>query len=378
MSTVRRKILHVYKDYYPPVYGGIERSLGALARGARDSGFDVSVLVANRGSAPTQEQRIGGISVIRVKKWGRFQSAPICPTFPFWFRKLARRADILHFHCPNPTGEISYLLSGIKKKVVVSYYSDIVRQRRALRYYRFFLETFLRRADVICPLTENYILGSAYLRPLAHKCRPIALGVDVAQFAKEPPPEHVRRIYDQYGENIILFLGVFRHYKGIRELICAASELQGASLVMIGEGPLFVAARGWGREKALARHVFLLGELSDEEARAYLHACKFLVLPSTNRAEAFGLVLLEAMACGKPVISTELGTGTSYVNQHGRTGLVIPPRDVEALGAAMRDLLEKDGLRCRMGEEARRRVQQHFSLGKMIGEYISLYEQLLR
>jgi rhamnosyl/mannosyltransferase len=170
---------------------------------------------------------------------------------------------------------------------------------------------------------------------------------------------------------------MFRHYKGIHELLQAVRKVPNTPLVMIGEGLLYERARKWVGEMGLEGRVFLLGRRSDEEVRLHLHACLFLVLPSTNRAEAFGLALLEAMACGKPVISTELGTGTSVVNLNGRTGLVVPPGDVEALRLALNALVTDRGLRERMGEEARRRVAEEFCQEKMIRQYLRVYEELL-
>jgi rhamnosyl/mannosyltransferase len=176
----------------------------------------------------------------------------------------------------------------------------------------------------------------------------------------------------------VLFVGRLRHYKGVDVLIDAAARLpEPAHFLIVGVGPLAAALQHQAQRNGVADRVHFLGELSDEAVTALYHAADVFVLPSTNRAETFGIVQLEAMACGLPVICTELGTGTSYVNQHGVTGLVVPPQNSEALAAALRQLLEHPEQRRAFGAAGRRRVEQAFTREEMLRRTLAFYEEAL-
>lgn len=369
------KVLQIYKDYYPPVKGGIEGHINLLARGLKRRGIEVEALVSNTG--PRLERlNIEGIPVTRVPEFGRITSAPLNPNLSLWLRRLGRDADILHFHFPNPTAEISYLLSGLDRKVVVTYHSDIVRQARLGFFYSPFLRRFLDKAQAIIATSPNYIRSSEVLESFQHKCRVIPLGIDPARFTCGPQEaEEVAALRERYGPGFLLFVGRFRYYKGLHVLIEALKEVE-ARLVLIGGGPLAGELRRQVAVSGLEEKVFFPGELPDREVVTHLHACDLFVLPSILRSEAFGIVLLEAMACGKPVISTELGTGTSFVNQHKETGLVVPPNDTAALAEAVNFLLAYPEIRDKYGQEGRERVNRHFSSEAMVDDIVRTYGQL--
>ncbi len=369
------KILQVYKDYYPPVKGGIEGHLNLLSEGLRRYGMDVEVLVSNT-RASLEHINVNGIPVTKVPQLGRFASAPLNATFPFWLQKLGKTADIIHFHFPNPTAELSSLFPGLTNNVVVTYHSDIVKQKRLKEVYSPFLVRFLKKSRAIIATSRNYVHSSHVLSQFEHKCRVIPLGIDIEKFRypqeKRSEIEAIRR---QYGP-FVLFIGRFRYYKGLHVMIEAMRRIHGR-LLLIGTGPLERELRRQTREAGLSQKVFFLGELSDFEMIRYLHACEVFVLPSIQRSEAFGIVQLEAMACGKPVVCTELNTGTSFVNQHGRTGLVVVPGNVESLVEAVNRLMDQPELRRQYGQAGYRRVSTHFSVERMIGEVVSLYWEIL-
>ena len=325
------RVLQIYKDFDPPVKGGIEGHLNLLARGIKQRGIDVSVLVSNTKPFLKTES-IDGISIFKVPQLTRLSSAPINPTLFWWFRKLADQFDIFHFHLPNPTAVVSYLLAGLRKKVVVTYHSDIVRQKQLAKLYSPFSKYFLDRADVIIATSPKYIQSSKILNCYKSKCRVVPLGIDTTRFNRNSEfgllAENMRR---RRGSRLILFVGKFRYYKGLEILIEAMKKVDG-HLLLVGSGKQERRLKAQTSAAGLGHKVSFLGEVSDDEVVVYLKSCDVLVLPSNLRSEAFGIVQLEAMACGKPVISTELETGTSYVNVHGETGLVVPPNNATALG----------------------------------------------
>ena len=368
------RVLQVYKDYYPPVKGGIEGHINLLACGLRERCIDVEVLVSN--TRPSLERGlVEGIRVTKVPELGRLASAPINVTFPYWLKKLGRDADVLHFHFPNPTAELSYLISRLNGKVVVTYHSDIIRQARLRLLYTPFLTKFLESTQTIVATSPNYVRSSPVLTRFRKKCRIVPLGIDLSKFTIWPEDAPmVASIRRAYGSRIVLFIGRFRYYKGIHVLVEAMNWVKG-KLLLIGAGPLETELRAQASASKAGQKIVFLGEVSDTEKVAYLRTCDLLVLPSILRSEAFGIVLLEAMACAKPVISTELGTGTSFVNQHLKTGIVVPPGDVQAMAHAINHLLAKPELREKYGTAGRERVEQCFAKDKMLDSIIKIYQE---
>ncbi|NQU13898.1 MAG: glycosyltransferase [Desulfobacteraceae bacterium] len=371
------KVLQVYKDYYPPVIGGVEGHINLLANGLRERGVKVEVLVSN--TRPRAETEIiNGIRITKAPELGRFASAPLNVTFHNWLKKLGKEVDILHFHFPNPTGEISSLLARLDKKIVVTYHSDIIRQAKLARVYSPLLRQFLGSSKTIIATSPNYVQSSTVLAQFRDKCTVIPFGIDLTRF--EPRPDRVREVAAKrqiYGPSMILFIGRFRYYKGLYALIGAMKKVCG-KLVLIGSGPMEAELKNQvAADSELQKKIFFLGELSDQEVVTHLQACDIFVLPSIVRSEAFGIVLLEAMACNKPLVSTELGTGTSFVNQHKETGLVVPPNNVEALAGAINYLLANPDVREKYGKAARQRVEKYFNKEKMIEDVIRTYQEAL-
>ena len=370
------RVLLIYKDYYPPVMGGIEGYLNLLAHGLNSLGIQVEVLVSSTNST-LQSEIIDGISVTKVPQIGRFNSAPLNLSLPYWIRKKAKTADIMHFQFPNPTAELSYLISGLKGNVVVTYHSDIVRQKIGATLLAPLLKSFFKRARAVMVTSPNYLKSSPLLQQFKEKCSIAPLGIDVGEFEINTDIEaKIADIHNRIGSPMILFVGKFRYYKGISVLIQAAANLD-CKIVLIGSGPLEKEIREQVERERLGHKVFFLGEVSDNDKIAYLHACDIFVLPSIYRSEAFGIAQLEAMSCSKPVICTELGTGTSFVNQHEKTGLVIPPNDVDALVASVQYLLDNPALRQQYGKAGHDRVHQNFSKEKMISNVVAVYQNVM-
>lgn len=365
------RVTHIYKDSYPPLHGGIEQHIHTLVHQLKWS-LAPEVLVSG---AAFSWRLDGGVPIRSVGAWGRFQGAPISPTLPYSIR--CARADLLHFHMPNPTGELAYLLSGSRIPIVATYHSDVVRQSRAMHLYRPCLHLFLRRAARIIVATPNHITSSPVLPGYHEKCRIIPYGIDVRWFqATAAIRERAAALRERYGPRLVLFVGRFRYYKGLEYLLQAMAQIKGR-LLMVGEGSEEARLRTLARELGLDGRVVWLPHLENEQFLATMHACDVFALPSVYRSEAFGIVQIEAQACGKPVVSTALGTGVDYVNLHGRTGLVVPPRDVDALAQALDRLLSDPDYRAQLGEAGRTRVETEFTQERMAAEMLALYHEVL-
>lgn len=370
------KVLHVYKDYYPPVKGGIEGHINVLARGLKRRGVDAEVLVSNTRFRCSREE-IDGIPVTRVPQIGRFTSAPLNFSFASWLKRLAPAADLLHFHFPNPTAELSYLMTGLRRPVVVTYHSDIVRQALLGKCYEPFLREFLKRADAILATSPDYRRSSRLLSRYSSKIRVVPLGVDLERFElRREDAAEIAAIRRRYGNRLVLFVGRFRYYKGLHVLVDAMEGVDGR-LLLIGTGPLERRLRDRTNRSPRNDRIVFLGERSDREVVRFLHACDLFVLPSVQRSEAFGIVQLEAMACGKPLVCTAIGTGTTFVNRHGRTGWVVPPDDPRRLGDAIRHLLDHPRTRAEFGEAGRERVRREFSADRMVERVLDVYGDVL-
>jgi glycosyltransferase involved in cell wall biosynthesis len=367
------KVLHIYKDYYPPIQGGIEKTINFLCTNFKSS-IDTEVLVTNR-EFKTKIEIVDGIKVYKIGDLGRFLSAPFSPLFPYWIGKI--KTDILHFHLPNPTAVISYLIRKPKGKVVVTWHSDIIRQRKFLIVYRPFLYRFLKHVDTIIGTSKRYIETSPHLTKFIDKCTAIPLGIDQSHFeSNQTIDREVREIKKKYGNRIVLFVGLLRYYKGVQYLIESMKSVNG-NLLIIGKGPMEANLTELTKNLKLDGKVFFLGEVDDHTKLAYLHACDVFCLPSIFRSEGFGLSQLEAFACGKPVVSTNLDTGVPYVNQNEITGIIVEPCNSNLLAYAINRLLDNQDLREKYGAAAKIRVQTEFSHTRILKLTREVYEKLV-
>jgi glycosyltransferase involved in cell wall biosynthesis len=372
-------ILHIYKDYHP-VLGGIENHIRVLAEAGVQRGHDVTVLVTSL-DRHTRREELNGVKVIKTSRWVNISSAPVSPAMFREADKLGREADIVHLHFPYPLGEMAHLFSGARAKTIITYHSDIVRQKLLRTVYQPFLWRILRKADRLIATSGRYADTSSYLSRFKAKCSIIPLGADVDQFARVD----LRRVdalrshlQQNTTESLLLSVGRLRYYKGFDDLIRALAHIPHARSIIVGTGPMAAAWQQLAQAAGVADRVTFAGEVSDADLPLYYAACDLFVLPANARAEAFGTVIVEALAAGRPVISTEVGTGTSWVNVHGQTGLVVPPRDPSALAAAINQLLSDDQLRDRLGRAAQARAYEEFTVGQMIDRVYDVYQRLLR
>lgn len=369
LREAKTRVLHIGK-YYPPYHGGMESHLENLCDELQ-SLVDLEVIVANTGWRTTNEVA-AGVKVTRLGKLFDLQSAPICPDLVRRMRSTS--ADIVHIHWPNPIAVLAYLLSGHKGRLIITYHSDIVRQRFLSRAFTPVLRQALKRASAIIVTSPNYIDGSDVLPEFRGRCRVIPLGVSVRHF-DHYDLEEVKRVRAWYGPRIVLGVGRLVFYKGFEHLVRAMQDVDG-HLLLIGSGPLRASLEQLAHSLNLSDRVTFLSEV--EDVRPYYHAADVFALSSVMRSEAFGIVQLEAMACGKPVVNTQLNSGVTFVSPHGVSGLTVPPADSLALGRAINQLLDQPQLRIELGGRARQRVVANFTISKMVQRTFELYQEVMR
>lgn len=372
------KIIQTSKAYYPHL-GGIETVVQQLAEGfALQHGYDSQVVVCNdeRCSAHNVYNHV---TIDRSATLARVASLPISPGYVL--NLMRQTGDILHIHEPFLIGAMTYLcfLRQARrrfKRLVIWWHSDIIRQRTLAYIYTPLLHAILDQADAIIAATPSHISSSTFLPKYESKCHVIHYGVDMNRFTETPAlSQRIADIKAAYNKPIVLFAGRLVYYKGVEYLVEAMRTVPDAHLVVVGSGPLqqqleTIAA-------TCPENVTFIPFLPEHDLVAMYHACDIFALPSVENSEGFGIVQLEAMACGKPVITADLLTGVTYVNQDGRTGLVVPKRNPEALARALNLLLNNPDLRQYMGNYARARVLREFTVTQMVDRTVRLYQELL-
>lgn len=369
------RILQVGK-YYHPSQGGMETVLKNLAEGLAQAGDEVTV-ICSAESATRSEETINGVRVIREPRYGSPFSQPITPRLAFDLAKLARGHDIVHLHSPNPLASVSALSLPRGTKLVDTYHSDVIRQRLILPFYSPLLHAYLRRCDAVVAATEKHVAHSPFLSKHAGKCRIVPFGLNAAEF--EPTPDRARaaeKLRAKHGR-FALFVGRLVGYKGVAHLVEAIQDCD-ACAVIVGNGPELESLRAQARALGVADRVAFETDVRDRELLvAHYLACELFVLPSVTRAEAFGMVLLEAMACGKPLVSTRLDSGVALVNEDGVTGIQVEPGDARELARAMCRILGDSALAARMSHAARARFGERYSVEAMVRGYREIYRELL-
>lgn len=382
---MKTRILVLNKAYWPHL-GGVETIAKKLAEGMALHDLAVTVLcLGDQNDAFT----LNGVTVIQIKKEVQAGSAPLARQFGHAMKTLMENTDLVHFHYPNPIGEWEWLncLSRFKKngtrvpRSLVTYHSDALRPRWLLPAYRWLTRRFLGSVDRVVTTSPQYAETSPLLQggQARGRVKVIPLGVDVRRFNNPDPgiAERLTRETGKLGHPRILFVGRLVYYKGIPVLLKALELDPSLSCLMVGDGPLKPEVEK-SMAGPLAGRLQRLEPLGEAEYPAIFYQADAFVLPSIARTEAFGLATAEAMAAGLPCVTTELGTGTSYVNENGITGYVVPPNDPEKLARALSLAARAEPLkRAAMVEAARARAWGLFDERDMLKAYLRLYEELL-
>ena len=357
-------------------YGGLERHVHDLVR-ALAGEADCVDLVADRGLQPFEGD--WPCKLVRSRALAVVASTPLCPGMP-WIARALHRAQpfqIAHLHFPDPMSHLAALALPRTVRTVITWHSDIVRQKNILKAYWPFLKRFVARADAVIAATPAHF---ASMQQLAALSRPgqratVPYGFDFDRLRAPHPMAAALRA--AHGGRIVFALGRHVYYKGFEYLVRAMRAVTNAKLLLGGSGPLTDELKRIAIAEGIADRVVFTGRIPESELPAYYQACDVFCLPSVEPSEAFGIVQLEAMACGKPVVCSDLKNGVNWVNPDGVTGLAVPPRDERALALALTKLLEDRDLRERLGAAAASRAATQFSLAALREGTLAVYRRVL-
>ena len=395
------RILQLGKFY--PVLGGVEKVM-----------FDLTVGLSKKGLSETGLSEAGlsekglsekGLSeegvecdmmcagsdgrrrteVIRLNPHGRIlchrtlieaAKTTIAPSMVTRLRRIAKNYDIIHIHHPDPMAAMALRLSGYKGKVVLHWHSDILSQKALLRFYLPIQNWLIKRADTIVGTTPVYLAESPYLQGVQEKCRCIPIGIDpvISDSARE---QEIRNEYS--GRRIIFSLGRLVEYKGYRYLIEAAKYLDDSFMILIGGGgPLRESLQREIDELGVGSRVKLLGKVPQEDLASYYGASELFCMSSVMKTEAFGIVQIEAMSAGRPVIATKIPeSGVSWVNEDGVSGINVAPRDSKAIAEAIRTITDNETTWKKFSAGAAKRFTENFTKEKMISRCLNIYAETL-
>jgi glycosyltransferase involved in cell wall biosynthesis len=374
-------IVH-WGKYYPPDMGGIESVTASLARGAASSGYGVTVVCFNKGEAP-DEVAADGVRVLRAPINLLKASQPLGWRYMCWALREARGADVVHLHVPNMLAALGGLWLGRKPKLVIHWHSDVVGKGLLGLLLQPLEAALLRRADGIICTSSAYAEASVPLRSFTGKISVVPIGVADPSAGAVPsrsvadlPPELETLLA---GRQLVLAVGRLVPYKGFHVLVDAARQLPASALVVIvGSGPLRDELQARIDSAGVGNRVVLAGRLGDAPLRTLFERASLFCLPSVERSEAFGVVLVEAMAHGLPVIATQIpGSGVPWVNEHNVSGLNVPVGDSRALAAACSEVLNSADLRARLSTGARERFLSQFTERVAMDRMLAAYRSLL-
>jgi glycosyltransferase involved in cell wall biosynthesis len=366
------RILHVYKTFLSDNYGGVEQVIAQIAC-QKQTQFEYTILSLSKNPNPS-ELDFSGSKNIRYKENFNLASNGISFSLLRDFRRLVQKIDIIHYHFPWPFADILHLSLNIKKPSILTYHSDIVRQKKLLFFYRPIMNRFLNAVDKIVATSPNYLATSPILQKFREKVAVIPIGLNKDHYL-QPTKERIAYWQDLFGDKFFLFVGVLRYYKGLHILLEAALKTS-FPILIVGTGPIEEELKAQAKVLKLT-NVHFLGKLTEEDKIALLQLALSLIFPSHLRSEAFGVSLLEGAMFSKPLISTEIGTGTSYINIDKKTGLVVPPNDPQALRDAMQFLWDNPNEQMAMGQRAAARYEELFKAENMVGEYEKLYQTFI-
>jgi rhamnosyl/mannosyltransferase len=364
-----KNILHVYKTFLSDTFGGVEQVIAQIAMTDQQMKFEHTVVSLSKTAYIANENAFG-IRNLRYQENINIASNAISYSLLRDFGKIANEYDLIHYHFPWPFADVLHTLWRVKKPSVLTYHSDIVRQKNMLRLYRPLMNRFLHAMDHIVATSPNYLATSETLQAHQHKVSVIPIGLNKARY---PVAHEEKKSYwrERFGERFFLFVGVMRYYKGLHILLDALENTT-FPVVLIGTGPIEAELKARAQELKLT-NLYFLGELSDEDKVALLELCSCVIFPSHLRSEAFGVSLLEGAMFGKALISSEIGTGTSYINIHEKTGLVVPPNHPQAFREAMTFMWNNPKESIKMGQQAEARYWECFTGHQMVSAYEQLY-----
>ena len=387
------RVAHLGK-YYPPSRGGIETHTQALARTLAELGVDVQVVAVNHAAqdgedvtfdalrqTPTTEGTDGSVRVHRAGRWANLARLDMAPAAIGIIREMLKDPpDIWHLHAPNVTMMLAVAAFRKVRPLVITHHSDIVRQR-FLKYGILPLESLIyRRAAAVLATSPRYAAGSSRLQSVADKVTSVPLGLDLAPFQKpsEAALAHAARVRPADGQPLWIAVGRISWYKGLEVAIRALRNVPG-HLAVVGAGPNEEQLKKLAESIGVSDRVVWYGRVAEDELAGWYRAATALWFPSIARSEGFGLVQVEAMASGCPVINTDIpGSGVPWVSPNEVTGLTVPVNDPDALAAAARRLLTEPGLREKLSEQGKARAVAEFDQVVMAKRTLAVYRAVIR
>lgn len=369
------RILQLGKFY--PVLGGVEKVMFDITKGLSDEGMECDMMCAASDRSGSEIIELNGHGrVIRCKTWTKKAGTTIAPSMVTELRRRAKEYDLIHIHHPDPMAAVALMLSGFKGKVVLHWHSDILSQKFLLRFYLPIQRWLIKRADAIIGTSPVYLAESPYLQKVQDKTRCIPIGIE----ANRSDSAKVERIRNEYpGRRIVFSLGRLVGYKGYGYLIDAARYLDDSYMILIGGGgPLMEGLQNQIDELGLSDRIKLLGRVSDEDLPSYYGACDVYCMSSILKTEAFGIVQIEAMSEGRPLIATKIpASGVAWVNEDGVSGINVEPRDGKAIADAIKHITKDERTWKRYSDGARQRFAKYFTKEKMLADCLALYSELL-
>ncbi len=368
------KILQLGKFY--PIIGGVEKVMYDIVEGMSkrvDICCDMLCASKNRHGKIIKLNRA---KVICTPTWIKAFATMISPGMIIRLRQIKNDYDIIQIHHPDPMAALALWLSGYKGKVILHWHSDILKQRIALRLYKPLQDWLIRRADAIVGTTPKYLEFSPFLQGKCLKKICIPIGIDAIFY----DAAKVKALRDRYKEKKLIFsLGRLVEYKGYKYLVDAAKYLPNDYLILIGgNGPLKESLENLIAQNALQEKVLLLGRIQDEDLPTYYATCDVYVMSSVWKTEAFGIVQIEAMSCGKPVIATKIpGSGVDWVNENGVSGINVDPMDGKAIADAVMHILSDEERYEKFSKGAKERYEKLFRKETMINSFSDLYKSLM-
>jgi len=367
------RILHFYSTYYPDTYGGVEKFISQMIDGGKYYKIEITLLVLSNNVKGISHDLVNNIYYVESDL--NIQGAKFSFKCIKLFKELVTKNDIIHYHFPWPFMDLVHLYLGIKKPSVVTYHSDIIRQKYLYIIYKFIMDKFLNDVSKIVVSSSNYFQSSKVLLKHYHKVEVIPFGLSQNKFKNHQKIISNDSIKYCHTNKFFLFLGVHRHYKGLFYLI-EALKFKEYNIIIAGEGPVSQDIKNLVLSYNLKQIVFV-GNVNEYEKEVLYKYCYAFVFPSHLRSESFGFSLLEAAMHGKSMISCEIGTGTSFININKETGLVVPPKNPKAISDALHYLWNNPEENKWMGENAKKRYTKFFTIDKMISSYYQIYNKLI-
>ncbi len=364
------RVLHLGK-LCPPKEGGIELFTYDLLEYLNAKGIKADLLCFGDKD---EESEYNGFRYFSCKLKMKLNSALISFNFIKKFSDLISKYDIIHIHSPNPLAEMLSIFS--VKSTIIHWHSDIIRQKISYFFYKPFQQLLLKKAQRIICTSPQYLETSKQIQKFRNKAEVIPSGLNPKRLLTQSDDPKIGEILPRVkGKKIILSIGRLVKYKGFEYLIEASKYInQDSVIIIVGDGDLRESLKEKINQLKNKDKVILIGRV--ENVANYLKLCDIFVLPSISRNEAFGLVLVEALYFGKPLVTTDVkGSGMSYVNKNGETGFVVPPRDPKSLADAINKILTDKTIYIKFSLNARKRFKE-FEISSIGKKIIKIYEEV--